>query len=155
MKKLFILILSGLLFCGQTFSQIKEQEAIKKVCLDETQAFYNLDYDTWSTYHVQSADEQLAWNNPDGSFGSQSGWDTISKGMKEWFQSAQKENWKSTSDNFNFVIHGDMAFVSYSTDSQNSDGKKLQNRDYKTLLKIKGQWKLLSVQAYTDYASAK
>ncbi len=155
MKKSFILILGLLLFCGQTFSQTKEQEAIKKVCLGETQAYANHDYDTWASYHVQSSDEQLSWNNADGSFGALSGWDAISKEMKEWFQSEQKDTWKSTSENFKFIIRGDMAFVSYSSASQNPDGKTKQNRDYKTLLKIKGEWKLLSIQAYQDYGATK
>ena len=155
MKISIILVLGGLLICGYSYSQTAEQEAIKKVCLGETLAYRNYDFDTWASYHVHSADEQLAWNNPDGSFGSQSGWETISKGMKDWFQTSQKENWKDTSDNFNFVIHGDMAFVSYSTRTQDAAGKIAQKRDYRTLLKIKGQWKILAVQAYHDYSSAK
>lgn len=155
MKKAFILFVGGLLFWGQTFSQTADQEALKKICLGETQAYRDFDYDTWAAYHVQSADDQLCWNSPDGSFGFQTGWDTISKGMKEWFQTAQKEHWKSTSDNFHYVIHGDIALVSYSTSSQDPAGKTKQNREYKTLLKSKGQWKILAVQAYVQYTSAK
>ena len=39
MKKLFLLILGSLLISVQTFSQAADQEAIKKVCKAETQAF--------------------------------------------------------------------------------------------------------------------
>ncbi|MBK9492216.1 MAG: hypothetical protein IPO07_28080, partial [Haliscomenobacter sp.] len=59
-------------FCAHAIGQTSAEEAIKKVCLAETQAFLDLDFDTWSSYHVQSADEQLAWNNPDGTYGAQS-----------------------------------------------------------------------------------
>lgn len=104
---------------------------------------------------MQSADEQLSWNNPDGSFGYQSGWDEISNGMKEWFKTATKENFKVSSDNFKFIIHGDIVLVSYDTISKNADGKTTKSHDYKTLLNIKGQWKIVAVQAYVDYADGK
>jgi hypothetical protein len=104
---------------------------------------------------VQSADEQLAWNNPDGSFGSQSGWETISKGMKDYFQTGKKENVKSSSDNYTFVIHGDMAFACFNRSSQNTGGMVTLLKEYRTLLKIKGQWKILAVQAYADHTSGK
>ena len=155
MKKSFVLTLAALLFCMQSFSQTPEHQAIKKVCIAETQAYNNFDYDTLASYHVQSADEQLSWNNPDGSFGFQSGWQEISNGMKDWFKTATKENLKQSSDKFSFVIQGNMAFVSYSTSSQNAAGKTTQFRDYKTLLNMKGQWKILSVQSYVDHSSVK
>ena len=156
MKKIFILILGGLFISGYTFSQTADQEAIKKVCIAETQAYNNFDYDNWASYHVQSAEEHLAWNNPDGTFGAESGWEAISKGMKDWFKTAQKENLKLSSDNFTFVIHTDMAFVCYSTSSQNTaTGKITKMRDYKNLLHINGQWKILAIQAYVDYPSGK
>lgn len=155
MKKSFILLATVLIFSVQSFAQTAEQEAIKKLCLAETQAYNNFDYDTWASYHVQSADEQLSWNNADGSFGFQSGWEEISKGMKDWFKTATKEKLKQSNDNFMFTIRGDIAFVSYNTTSQNADGKTTKLRDYKTLLNVKGQWKILAVQAYVDYSSGK
>lgn len=52
MKKSFVLTLAALLFCIASFSQTPEQQAIKKVCIAETQAYNNFDYDTWASYHV-------------------------------------------------------------------------------------------------------
>jgi len=155
MKKSFILFLGGLLLWGQTFSQTADQEAIKKVCLAETQAYVNFDYDSWASYHVQSKDEKLAWNNLDGSFGSESGWEKISNGMKDYFKTGQKENLKLSSDNFTFVIHGDMAFASFNRSSQNAEGKTTLNQEYRTLLKKNGQWKILAIQAYVNHPSGK
>jgi hypothetical protein len=154
MKRSFIILVGALLLSAHSFSQTPEQEAIKKVCLAETNAYNNFDYEAWASYHIQSADEQLCWNNPDGSFGFQTGWKEISAGMKNWFKTAQKENLKESSDNFSFFIQGNMALVSYSSNSQNADGKTTKLRHYKTLLKVKGEWKILSVQAY-GYSSGK
>ena len=121
-----------------TFAQSTE-EAIKKVCLAETQAYLNFDFDTWASYHVQSVDEQLAWNNPDGTYGFESGWEKIGEGIKSWFQTAKKENLKASADNFTFVIHGDMAFVAYNSSIQNAEGKTTRSREHRTLLYKNGQ----------------
>jgi hypothetical protein len=155
MKNSFILMLAGVLFCINSFSQTADQEAIKKVCINETQAYTDFDYDNWASYHVQTANEQLAWNNPDGSFGSESGWEAISKGIKDWFKTGKKENVKLSSNNFSFVVHNDMAFVSFDRSSQNAEGKITKIKEYRTLLHNKGQWKILAVQAYVDYPSGK
>jgi hypothetical protein len=155
MKKLFVLFPAILLFSSQAFSQTADQKEIQKVCLAETQAYTNLDYNSWASYHVQSPDELLAWNNPDGSFGSTAGWEKISKEMKEYFNSSKKENVKLTSDHFTFVTNGNMAFASFARTSQNAEGKTTRIQEYRTLLKKNGQWKILAVQAYIDYPSGK
>jgi hypothetical protein len=138
-----------------SFAQIKEQEAIKKICIAETEAYVNMDYNTWASCHVQSPEEQLAWNNPDGSFGVESGWEKISNGMKDWFKTATKEILKLSSDNYVFVIRGDMAFVSFDRSSQNAEGKTTLIHEYRTLLKKAGEWKILAVQAFVNHPSAK
>ena len=155
MKKLLYLILGGLLLCGQTFSQTADQEAIKKVCLAEIQAYVDYNYDSWASYHIQSVDEQLAWNNPDGSYGSESGWEAINNNIKEWFKTSQKENLKLSSDNFAFVIKNDMAFVSFNRSSQNAEGKITLLKEFRTLLKKNGQWKILAIQAYVNHPSGR
>lgn len=150
-----ILFLLLCLAAGNIFSQTAEQEAIKKVCIAETQAYIDYNFEAWASYHVQSADEQLAWNNPDGSFGAQSGWETIGKGMKDWFLSSQKSVDIRTSDHFTIVVHGDMAFASYESVSKNAEGKTTKIHEYRTLLFLGGQWKILAVQAFIDYPSGK
>lgn len=143
------------MFHVYAFGQTSEQEALKKVCLAETQAYLDFDFETWASYHIQSVDEQLAWNNPDGTYGSQSGWKEISEGIKVWFKEAKKEDIKPSQDNFTYVIHGDMAFVAYDTSAQNAEGKTTRMRDYRTLVRSNGQWKILAVQAFVDHNSGK
>lgn len=155
MKHSFILTLVGILFCANAFSQTTAEESIKKVCISETEAFINMDYATWASYHVQGENDQLAWNNPDGTFGSQSGWETIGSGMKTWFETAKKEYDKRTHDNFTFVIQGNMAFVAYHSNSLNAEGKTTRIQEYRTLLNQNGDWKILAVQAFVDYPSGK
>ncbi len=153
--KTFFLIIGVLLFCAPSFSQTADEEAIKKVCIAETKAFNDFDFDVMASYHVQSANDQLALNKPDGSFSSKSGWEAIGKALKNYFQSNKKETVKLASENFSFVIHDDMAFACYNASSQNPEGKTSQSKEFRTLLKIKGEWKILAVQAYSNYLSGK
>jgi hypothetical protein len=155
MKKSFFLIAGVLLFCAPTYSQTADEESIKKVCIAETQAYVDFDYETLAFYHVQSADDQLAWNTPDGTFGTKSGWETISKDLKDYFQTGKKQSLKLSSDNYSFIIHGDMAFAWFNASSQNAEGKTTLMKGYRTLLKINGQWKILAVLAYVDHISGK
>jgi ketosteroid isomerase-like protein len=155
MKKSFIFLLGVLLFCTHSYSQTADEDVIKKVCMAETQAYVDFDFDALASYYVQSANDQLTWNKTDGSFGTLSGWEAISKDLKDYFQTAKKGNVKLSSDNFTFVIHGDMAFACYNASSQNAEGKTTLAKEFRTLLNIKGQWKILAVEAYIDHTSGK
>ena len=153
MKKIFLL--GSLFFCVQAFCQSTNQEAIKKVCLAETQAFNKHNYDSWASYHVQSADEQLNWNTADSSFGFQSGWNEISKAMKEWFKTAKDDNSKLSNDNYSIVERGNMAFAAYNAKAISPDGVTRRSRENRTLLKVGGQWKIVAVEAYLEYPREK
>ncbi len=154
-KNLITATIAGILLCSASFAQTADKDAIKKICTAESQAYHDHDYNAFVQYHVQSADEQLAWNNPDGSYGFQTGWDSIGKGIKEWFQNEKKEDVKVVNDHFIFTIHNDMAFVAYNSNVQSASGKTTKLREYRTLLLTKGQWKILAVEAYIDHHSGK
>ncbi len=135
----------------------QEEAAIKKVCIAESQAFSDLDFDAYAAYHVQSADDQLVYNRPNGTYGAKIGWDTISRVVKGWIQAGKKEDVSKVSgDNFTIVIHGDMAFAAYDGRTQKvADGKTTRLRENRTLLYTAGQWKILAVLVYIDYSSGK
>jgi ketosteroid isomerase-like protein len=155
MKKTLFLILGVLLFCASSYSQTTEEKAIKKVCIAQTKAFNDFDIDALAAYHVQSVNDQLTINKSDGSYSVTSGWENINKALKNYFQKSKKGSVKLASDNFMFVVQGKMAFVCYNASSQNTNGKTTISREYRTLQKIKGQWKILAVLVYIDYIKAK
>jgi ketosteroid isomerase-like protein len=155
MKKLIILIVGVLFLTTNSSAQNKEEEAIKKVCIAETKAYNDFDLDALAAYHVQGVNDQLVANLPDGSFNAKSGWENISKALKDYFQSSKKESVTLSSNDFTFVIQGKMAFVCYTASAQNAAGKTTITREYRNLLKIKGQWKILAEQVYADYTSGK
>ena len=61
------LLLLTLLLSLPIFAQSQE-EAIKKVCMAETQAWLDADFNAWVATHAQHENETVAWTNPDGSF---------------------------------------------------------------------------------------
>ena len=154
MKHLLALLI-GFMLHVQVFSQNKDEDEIKKLCLAETEAYNNFDFDKLASFHVKGPTDQVTWNTADGSFGFHTGWDNIAKGLKEWFATAKKEKPEQTTDNFQYYISGNLAFVSYSTTSKNEQGKITKMRDNKTLKRIKGQWKILTIQAYIDFPGNK
>ena len=153
----YFLLAIAVLLCFPSFSQTTEQEAIKKVCIAESQAFSDLDYDAYAAYHVQTADEQLVYHGDKGTYAARIGWDTISKAVKGWIKSGKKEDIsKISGDNFTIVIHGDMAFAAYDGRAQKvADGKITRMRENRTLLYSAGQWKILAVLVFIDYSSGK
>ena len=129
--------------------------AIKKVCMAETQAFLDHDYDAWASYHIQNADEQLVYSTPNNSFGTHSGWENISKSVKDWTKGPKPENTKTWWGNWTFALRGDMAFAAYDANVPTGEDKISRFRESSTLLRVNGQWKILAVQAYYDNPSGK
>ena len=129
--------------------------AIKKVCMAETQAFLDHDYDAWASYHIQNADEQLVYSTPNNSFGTHSGWENISKSVKDWTKGPKPENTKAWWGNWTFALHGDMAFVAYDASVPTGEDKISRFRESSTLLRVNGEWKILAVQAFVDYSKGK
>ena len=129
--------------------------AIKKVCMGETQAFLDHDYDAWASYHIQNADEQLAYSSANNSFGTHSGWENISKSVKDWTKGPKTENMKAWWGNWTFALRGDMAFAAYDASVQTGEDKTSRLRESRTLLRVNGQWKILAVQAFVDSSKGK
>lgn len=151
MKRSIIFTIISLVLSHQLFSQ-NDQDAIKSVCSGETRAYLDHDYDAWAGFHAQTPEDQLSWNNPDGTYGSISGWSALSKDAKEWYKGGKKTDptvFENT--DFTFVIRGELAYVAYSAARKDGEGKTMKTREHRTLLKMNGQWKILAVQAFINY----
>ncbi|MBK8568196.1 MAG: hypothetical protein IPN76_34055 [Saprospiraceae bacterium] len=174
--KFQILLIACVLICGNVLVQAQnsaataaitaenqsigtpaERERIKAVCLAESQAFFDLDYDAWAVHHLQSENDHLTWNNPDGSFGDQSGWQAISEDMESWFKIATKNAGKLSQFNHFFVIRGDFAYVNFNQTVTQPDGKTGKSKEHRVLLydaKIHA-WKIMVVNAFADHTVLK
>ena len=137
-----------------TFAQSQE-EAIKKVCLAETQAWLNADLNAWVATHAQHENETLAWTNDDGSNQHMVGWDNIYKAIKDSAATAEKNPSKLSADNFKAIVQGSMAFAMYDQSLTDAAGKVSKSREHRSLILKDGQWKIVAVIAFYDNSGEK
>jgi hypothetical protein len=149
-----LLFALALLLALPVFSQSKE-DAIKKVCIAETQAWLDADLNAWAAAHAQHENETIVFTNPDGTFFSLVGWDNIYKVIKEGAATAKKDDSKLGNTNFTYIIQTDMAFVAYDQTLTAADGKVSKSRENRSLILKDGQWKIVAVLAFYDNSGNK
>ncbi len=160
MKNNLIVMLLSTLFLGlsafKTLPMTNDETAIKEVIVSETTAFFALDYKGWANLWLQSPHDSQAWNNSDGSVMSTIGWDKVSAGAKEWIDSQKVAPAPPTAtrDNWDIHISGDMAAVSFTQYVKGSEGTST-SKEFRTMVRKDGQWKISSVQAFWDYKNVK
>jgi hypothetical protein len=157
--KLFVLLtLIGLsaLAAFKSPTPVDDEAAIKAVIAAETQAFFDLNFAAWSDLWLQSAHDSQAWNNRDGSIFYTVGWDKVSAGAKSWIDAATKQPNPPniTRENWDFHFNGDMAAVGFDQHYSGAEGTTM-SREYRTMVRKGGQWKISGVQAFWDYKNVK
>lgn len=128
------------------------EEAIKKVCAAETQAWLDKDYQAWAAHHLQSPEDNLVACNGDCFFISLEGWMAIDAEIKTRIETGKKQGSKLTHDSFRFTIQGNMAYVSYNqTQTDPTTGNSDHSREHRVLLFEAGRWKIQSVLAFWNH----
>lgn len=148
------LLTIALLFALPAFAQSQE-DAIKKVCLAETQAWLDNDLNAWAATHAQHENETIAYTNPDGTWGNMVGWANIYKTIKEGAATAEKNTAKLADDNFKTIVQGSMAFAMYDQSLTDAAGKVSKSRENRVLTLKDGQWKIVAVMAFYQLAEVK
>lgn len=137
-----------------TFAQNPE-DAIKKVCLAETQAWLDNDLAAWVATHAQHESETVAWTNDDGSNQHIVGWGNIYPVVKDMAAAMQKNSPKLSTDNFKAIVQGSMAFAMYDQTLTDAAGKASKSREHRVLILKDGQWKIVAVMAFYELVEAK
>lgn len=144
MKTVFTAIFIA--FTSLLFAQSAEEAAIKALCLKDTEAFMQRDFETWTSiwYHDKSASMLST-----GSDFNHKGWKAIKAAMEKYYKNNPTPSKdKLSHDNYVFNIQGDHAFVAFEqtmTFPQTVDGgKKWKDKTYevRNLIKIDGEWKI-------------
>ena len=148
MKKLFLLVLAAA-FTASAFGQAdalleKEKEAIKAVIQEETQSFYDRDFDRFAaTYkHDESIVDLRAYNT---NYSQGLGWEAKSTGMK-YFMENNPEPIKNmeVKKNFRIQVNGDYAWAIFDNLQYNEDEKpEAHDIGVNFLEKIDGSWKIV------------
>ncbi len=133
---------------AQSPAMTPTEEAIKKACMAETQAWLDNDMEAWAATRLQSGQDLQVWTNPDGSVGQLSTWKTIGDTIREWAKSSKKSAAKLVDENFRFTIHGDMAFVSFDQTMIQPDGTVSKSHDQRLMILTGSGWKIQAAMAF-------
>jgi tetratricopeptide (TPR) repeat protein len=125
--------------------QASEEEAIKAVVHAQVKAFYDRNFDAWQALWIHDANvsRSIVQN---GAYISQTGWDTISAQLsKEMKAEPTPVAAERTLDKFIVRRDGNLAWVFWDQQSTFKDpNSKSATREYRVLLKDRGQWKIAS-----------
>lgn len=71
---------------GPLFDEEAERAAIQRVIEQETNCFFEGNYDCWANTWSHATYAMQAWNNEDGTYDAAIGWDKINKQGKDWIE---------------------------------------------------------------------
>lgn len=148
MKTCLTTLLVGLLALP-CLAQPNNETVIKRVIVDETNAFINREFDKQMAFYAHEPYTTLQFNKADGSVTKNEGWTAISSDMKAYYKANPKEhfakversNWKLK------MMSPDWCWVRFDQvmiDANQKAGKSTENR---LMQRIGGQWKIASMVA--------
>ena len=125
--------------------QTSDEEAIKAVVHAQVKAFFDRNFDAWQALWIHDANvtRSIVQN---GGYISQTGWDNISARLsKEMKAEPTPIPAEQKLDNFIVRQEGNLAWVFWDQRSTfKPDNSKSATREYRLLLKDRGQWKIAS-----------
>jgi hypothetical protein len=128
-----------------------EKKAIMSIVENENKTFYAKNHAAWSKHYVQNEKVFWACVEPEVTLRA-SGWNDLSKFVASWMKDNpqpldyKKANFQNS--DIKITLSNDLAFVSMLSTSNEENGqvKKLNNN--RTMQKIDGNWKILSMTSY-------
>ncbi len=147
-----------LLLCTTLYSQIQksssDEEAIKQVIINETNNWFNRDYENWEKnwVHAKYTFSMFSGYGDSALYREKLGWDSVKADAKHYFDK-YKEPFDidvSWSD-WNFRIFNDCAWANY-IQTNIIEENPYRNREVRFLEKNNGEWKIVylaSVNLFT------
>ncbi len=123
--------------CAKPINHEEEKAIITKLIEDESKYAAAADSAKWASCWVNDDDARFMYASADQSVEYKS-WKTIGAGGLEPFDI------KIQRDNFNYTIGQDLAFVTFDQ-QDNWGGIDRKTKESRTLKKIDGQWKIMSI----------
>ena len=153
MKNLYFLLVA-LLYVTTVKAQNAEAEAIKKVIIDETTAWANLDT---TAYFAAFADNELtqgAWNKRNLGYAVFNGFATLQKSKREdlknnfksfYLPNVERDNWLIK------VLSPEWAWVNFTQKTKTIRAETYTSYETRLMHKEGGKWKINVVNALWDY----
>jgi hypothetical protein len=143
--------------------QNPDEEDIKKLIVNETEMWLDQKHDAWAESFIH--EPYLTWSATNsgepGDVLTMRGWEALNEYMNAWFKndmSALTKEWrkaKTTRDQWQIQIRGNVAYVSYNQHSENDEKKtKSDSTETRVLEKINGKWKITMQTTLADFKDA-
>ncbi len=140
-----------------------EEDAIKKVIIDETSYWIDGNFDKWSASFIH--EPYLIWSvtngGEPGDVLTMRGWEALKTFMSNWFKNyngdfAKKMRQSDVSrDNWQIQIRSNVAYVSYNQHTVNAETKQILDiTETRVLEKISGTWKVAMQTSLADFKDA-
>ena len=141
---LFAMLLLAGAFCQEKIDIEKEKAAIIAVIEEETNAYYDNDFDRLAATWVQ--DETNIWLNVGkGGYIYGVGWEEIGSGFKEYIENnPEPGKIKEVKTNYKIKVYQESAWAVFDNETYNSEGE-LTNKSIHVefLEKVNGEWKIV------------
>lgn len=139
------------------FNESAELDAIQKVISNETNCFFNGDYECWASNWSHETYVMQAWNNDDNTFSAAIGWDSINAQGKYWIETY----YKNGQNIIHPLVKKEKPLVKFFNDSTayliwtqfNADNKKTywrKSQETRIMEKDQTGWKIVNVSAFWD-----
>ncbi len=140
-----------------------EEEAIKKVIIDETGFWIDGNFDKWSESFVR--EPYLTWSvtngGEPGDVITTRGWEALRGFMEGWFKNYNREFANKmrksdvSRDNWNIQVRVNVAYVSFNQHTVNQETKQVMDMtETRVLEKKNGTWKVAMQTTLADFKDA-
>ncbi len=143
---------------AEKVDETKEMEAIMKTIEKETSCFYQRDFECWQNCFVHAGHAFQAWNNADGSFDAETGWEAIAERSKNYMKNnpvpeGGSSHPKVERKNMIVKFYGpNTAYLIWDQYNSSPDVKTYtHSKDTRIMEKIDGEWKIVHVTGLWDY----
>lgn len=148
-----IIICSALFLVGQLYSQEKidmqaEEKAIKEVIHNEFKLLRARNWDEFIATWAHKPNTAWIGVSKDGHIFEVVGWENLERFYKGLFRRGPKRIGAWEQRNFLIKISGNLAwaaFDKYTTGGPDSQTMRKRSREFRSLIKEDGQWKILNV----------
>jgi hypothetical protein len=142
---------------AQKFDQAAEEKAIMAVIDNETNNFFNGNYEAWAKGWSHQPYAMQLWNNDNGTFYAAVGWDKINAQGKGWIEKYYKNGkniihpkFKRDTVQFKF-FNEKTAYLIWKQKNADAKGPKAQiSQETRIMEKEADGWKIVNVTAIWD-----
>ena len=131
----------------------QEKEAMLAVIENESRDFYKKDHAAWSSHYVQTPEVFWVCVEQEVTLRA-SGWEDLSQFVATWMtenpEPIDYEAAQFSLSDINISMSGDLAFVSMKSSNIQPDGTLRTLNGSRTMKKINGGWKILSMTSYPN-----